>query len=215
MALSFPPIYLLPTHLSAGERQELEGRILTLTHDITKANVILGKVATKQRAQFELRCRKLCIEEVVRRSPTADQPGTDPRRMPERQAGGIKDRKDVWPEDSSTESEAEAGAEATKAQVHPSLDGRESLNSSRPPPPLPPPIVSGPISIDMQTTLKVPDEGIRWGDTVRVVKLPWFIECLTAGYLVPFGNHLVYEGRRIISTKQILAKVRHVPSHID
>src|SRR5580700_9628643 len=100
MALSFPPIYLLPTHLLPKERQELEGRILTLTHNITEANVILGKVATKQRAQLELRCRKLWTEEVVQGNPTLDQPVSDPRPTPEQQRASIEGVKGVGPVDS-------------------------------------------------------------------------------------------------------------------
>jgi DNA polymerase IV len=221
MALSFPPIYLLPTHLSPEERQELESRILTLTHDVTEANIILGKVATKQRAQFELRCRKLWTEEVVRGNLIVDQPKTEPHSTPERRRVSIEDGKGVGPIDSSTESEVEveAEAEATEVKVHPSLGNKESRDTSPPTPGTPPPIVSSPISLDTQITPKpMLDERIKWGDTVRVVKLPWFDECLAAGCLVPFGNHLVYEGRptrRIISARQILAKVRHVPSHID
>lgn len=64
MPLEFPIIYLLPNRLAADELHELEEQIPTLTYDVTEAEVVLGKVARKERALFELRNRKLWTEEV-------------------------------------------------------------------------------------------------------------------------------------------------------
>jgi DNA polymerase IV len=227
MAPAFPPIYLLPTHLSLEARQELVGRIPSLTHDITEAKVILSKIATKQRAQFELRCRKLWTEEVVQGNTTAGAPENDERKGPEpsptlkRQRVSIEDGLGE-PVDSSTESETEAASEPTRAEAHPSQESARSHGSISPLPPVTPPaIVSSPIGASPQIPDKPPtawNAGIEWGDTVRVVKLLWFDDCLAAGYLVPFGNYLVYEGRltqRVISAREIIAKVRHVPLNID
>lgn len=43
MDLQLPPIYLLPAHLSADELQKWEGKIPTLTRDVSKTEFIVGK----------------------------------------------------------------------------------------------------------------------------------------------------------------------------
>jgi DNA polymerase IV len=42
----------------------------------------------------------------------------------------------------------------------------------------------------------------RSGDTIKVLKLSWLTESLEKGIALPFGNHLLYEGRRLRSTEQ-------------
>lgn len=64
MPLSLPVIFLLQTHLKPRELHELEESIPTLTYDVNEAEVVLGKVSRKQRAQFELRRLKLETEPV-------------------------------------------------------------------------------------------------------------------------------------------------------
>jgi len=78
MALEFPIIFLLPANLESDELHELEEQIPTLTYDINEAEVIVGKVARKQRVLFELRKHKLVTEEVSRLG-NGDRTGT-PRR---------------------------------------------------------------------------------------------------------------------------------------
>lgn len=84
MALEFPIIYLLPTHIGPDELLELEGQIPTLTHDISEAQIILGKLSHKRRAEFELRCRKLTTQEIPIESDTGpsdlNAPPTPKRR---------------------------------------------------------------------------------------------------------------------------------------
>ncbi|TQW11176.1 DNA polymerase beta [Cordyceps javanica] len=64
MPLSLPVIYLLDTHLTPEDLCDLEESIPTLTHDINEAEVVLGRVSRKQRAQFELRRLKLETEPI-------------------------------------------------------------------------------------------------------------------------------------------------------
>ncbi|CAM1510273.1 Fc.00g006080.m01.CDS01 [Cosmosporella sp. VM-42] len=59
MALDFPPIFLLPTHLQPNVLHELEGSIASLTYDIHEAEIVVGKIAKRERAMFELRRFKL------------------------------------------------------------------------------------------------------------------------------------------------------------
>ncbi len=73
MPLSLPVIFLLQTHLKPEELHELEQSIPTLTYDVNEAEVVLGRVSRKQRAQFELRRLKLETDP-IEASKTRDGP---------------------------------------------------------------------------------------------------------------------------------------------
>ncbi|KAL0933021.1 DNA polymerase type-X family protein pol4 [Colletotrichum truncatum] len=62
--LDFPPMFLLPTHLSPDRLHELEEKIPNLTFDIHEAVIILGNIFKKERALFELRHMKVHTEPV-------------------------------------------------------------------------------------------------------------------------------------------------------
>jgi DNA polymerase IV len=102
MALEFPLMFLLSTHLEAETLQRLEDEIPTLTYDINEAEVVLGNISRKQRALFELRKHKLETSEI----PGSDDPADSPRRKRVRTTAPVDDVSD-------TASEAEFGA-ATK-----------------------------------------------------------------------------------------------------
>ncbi|KAI0396175.1 Nucleotidyltransferase [Xylariaceae sp. FL0594] len=86
-ALTFPTIFLLPTHFNSDELAKLETQIPTLTYDINEAEVILGKISKKPRALLELRSRKLLTEEILleaqdqTESQSASQPPAKRRRL--------------------------------------------------------------------------------------------------------------------------------------
>ncbi|CAK7266986.1 hypothetical protein SEPCBS119000_002307 [Sporothrix epigloea] len=67
--LEFPSIYLLDSWITDDERRQLEENIPSLTTDVGKADIFLGKTSTKERAQFEL--RRLGIMTVEKRKPEA------------------------------------------------------------------------------------------------------------------------------------------------
>lgn len=62
MGLAFPPIFLLPVHLSPEQIQELKQSIPTLTCNIREADFILGNITQRKRALFELRKRRILTE---------------------------------------------------------------------------------------------------------------------------------------------------------
>ncbi|KAM3549824.1 hypothetical protein MY1884_008558 [Beauveria asiatica] len=64
MSLSLPIIFLLQTNLKPTELHELEKTIPTLTYDVHEAEVVLGKVSHKERAQFELRRLKVDTDSI-------------------------------------------------------------------------------------------------------------------------------------------------------
>lgn len=104
MALDFPVIFLLSTHLEAETLQRLEDEIPTLTYDINEAEVVLGNISRKQRALFELRKHKLETTEV----PGSDELEDSPRRKRVRTTAPVDDVSDT-----ASEAESEAGTKAT------------------------------------------------------------------------------------------------------
>lgn len=67
--LTFPSIYLLPGRLPKNLLEELQKQIPSLTTDASEADIFLGKLSNKERAQFEL--RRLGISTVEVRKPGA------------------------------------------------------------------------------------------------------------------------------------------------
>jgi len=201
MALALPSTYLLSTHLSLEVLHDLENQIPTLTHNITEAKLVLGKVATKQRALFELRSRKLWTEEVLPVKSEADnvelcgdeRAGTLPRKRRKTDDPEVIEVSEV---DLRTESEAETESSAVPPIIRPSQESTQSQDRSS----SPAPVVSSPLStgsfVSAVTSIE-PQPAVEWGDTIKVVKLDWFIECSAAGHLLPLGSYLVYEGRPV------------------
>jgi DNA polymerase IV len=219
MPLELPPTYLLDTHLPLEELHELEDQIPNLTYDITEAKLVIGKVTTKQRAIFELRSRKVWTEEVIPGAPLPPkkevvvQEVAEDRSAKRRKLGEIASKQPVAVEltsfseaeaktESHTESETEGEtADETEVSFKDAASHR-SPTASRPE--TPNEVAAGAVAVDEaeipntptpEPEPKAPESAIDWGDTVRVVKLAWFEDCLAAGKLLPFGNNLLYEGR--------------------
>ncbi|KAL1902695.1 hypothetical protein Sste5346_001138 [Sporothrix stenoceras] len=68
-SLTFPSIYLLPGRLPKNKLEELQKQIPSLTTDASKADIFLGKLSNKERAQFEL--RRLGVSTIEIRKPGA------------------------------------------------------------------------------------------------------------------------------------------------
>lgn len=58
----WPSVFLLPTHMSPDQLQNLDESIPTLTYDIKEADIIVGNITTRERALFELRRRHVATE---------------------------------------------------------------------------------------------------------------------------------------------------------
>ncbi|KAH7309429.1 hypothetical protein B0I35DRAFT_378815 [Stachybotrys elegans] len=109
MALRFPPIFLLPTHLQPDELHRLEEAIPSLTYDIHEAEVVLGKLSRRERAMFELRRARLETEplSIASSEPPAKRarlssPGSPAKTPQESRAAGdvVKVVKIAWLTDS-------------------------------------------------------------------------------------------------------------------
>ncbi|KAI1849496.1 hypothetical protein JX266_004991 [Neoarthrinium moseri] len=79
--LEFPPIYLLAAHMDPDEVLELERQMPSLTPDISRAEVVVGKITKKERAVFELRRRKINTTELLQVTTDESQPSPKRRKL--------------------------------------------------------------------------------------------------------------------------------------
>jgi DNA polymerase IV len=218
MPLDLPITYLLSAHIPDEKRLQLEDEIPNLTYDITEAKLVLGKVATKKRAEFELRSRKLWTEEVKEtegeeKYPVADQ-GNGRRSQEEgparkkRRTGPFKipDHVEVVVLDSSTESEAEEDENQKRSVRGRSGSSTQSEDVQSPAQSLRKEITSSPPrekSPHTPRTATASQEGpvFNGNGTIKVVKLSWFEESVAAGRMLPLDGYTVYEGRRVEAPK--------------
>jgi DNA polymerase IV len=209
-SLPLPPIYLLSSHIPLEALHALEDEIPTLTYDINEARLVLGRISTKQRVEFELRCRGCWTEEVVsakddtsgsggragakpiKRSSKESEQDEGPSRKKRKTAGEKKSQGSVkLVTESSTESKDETATSTQSA--HGSSPLQKSMNS--------------PLDKETQASnaTSVPNQRrIDWGDgdIIKVVKLAWYTDSVAARHLLPLGDYLVYTGRRIPTPKK-------------
>ncbi|KAF1965581.1 terminal deoxynucleotidyl transferas-like protein [Bimuria novae-zelandiae CBS 107.79] len=182
---SIPPISVLNAHFKGEEEDRVKATLrrhgAQLTADVSKVKVFVGKVGTRKRAEFELRARKFEIDEVVELKRVASpikQDGIPHKRVKVRRS--VFKPIQIEDEGSTTEEEvdevSETEDEAPKTRDTP-------ISSPVLPDEQPVPIAT-PIFEDTSTD-----------DIIRVVRIDWLNECLSAGRLVPLGENLVYRGK--------------------
>ncbi|KAF2027617.1 terminal deoxynucleotidyl transferas-like protein [Setomelanomma holmii] len=177
---SIPLIAVLSAHLRDGEDRIIQETLrqydAPLTTDVSRAKVFIGKVGTKRRAEFELKSRKLAIEEAPQAkrpaSPTQANESTSKRQ---KRSGKVVNSAPVEQHDSTTEDEGKDGTE-TEDEAH--LARQETPLSS-------------PIATESHPSPIFDDTSE--GDIAWVIKSNWLEACVTAGHLVPLGDHLVYK----------------------
>ncbi|KAI0454488.1 hypothetical protein F5B21DRAFT_474821 [Xylaria acuta] len=187
--LAFPTIFLLPTHFQPDELPELEGQIPTLTYDINEANIILGKVAKRQRAILELRSRKLFTDEIQSTPPenghVVDENPAGSRRVAKRRKlspstqrapasrGGTTSGTDESSKEEEEEEEEEEEAKAGHTTGVKIASEKKAYQESR----------------ELEAG-KVDDS------LVQVVRLAWFTDSLAKRKVLPVEEYLVYQGRK-------------------
>ncbi|KAH7065912.1 hypothetical protein BKA63DRAFT_167429 [Paraphoma chrysanthemicola] len=189
---SIPPITILGAHLSDDENRVLKETLrqydAPLTTDVSRANIFIGKVGTKRRAEFELKSRKLAIEEAPQaKRPASPIAGKSTSKKVRLSAGAVNS-KSAASGDSTTEDE---NTDATETEDETSLERQVTPLSS--------PLITGdrlaPV-FDAQTS-----SDIAW-----VVKVDWLEACVTAGHLVPLGDNLVYKCKVLQRPRSLKAK---------
>lgn len=185
MALTFPPIYLLKSHLERDPKElhQLE-EALHVVWDIKEAKLVLGKVKSKSRAALELRKLGLDTEEVAkvqragegREHSNAVESSSKKRRKIERI---YVDGKEVIALDSETDSEPNA--------VNEDISQRKRTASRS---------ISPGTGTPFRRRRAPPASTAQpSGETIKVLSLAWYTESVNAGKLLPIEDYLVYEGR--------------------
>ncbi|KAI9773571.1 MAG: hypothetical protein M1840_006845 [Geoglossum simile] len=168
---SLPPTFVLPAHLTLPELHRLEEKVsqlgTPLTYDMTEAKIVIGKVETRRRAEFELRCRGLWTEDVTEEVAAQGGDALSNKRRRIETLCDITDNPFISIDDSSTESEDEG---------HPGR--RQSIPQGDPRPPE----QGAPNTIEVNSS-------------VKVLSLRWLHDSLETGEALPMGRYIVYEGR--------------------
>ncbi|KAJ4363603.1 hypothetical protein N0V83_009899 [Neocucurbitaria cava] len=186
---NLPPIAILTAHLKDEELRQLKETLrrydAPLTADVSRASVFIGKVGTKRRAEFEIRARKLVVEEVaaLKRSASPVKAVGLPRKRRKVSRAqitaheGDSTTEDETVEDSETEDESRTGKQVTP--VSSSFRSEEVLQVA-------------------QVFDKTSNDDIIW-----VVKLDWIDACVSAGHLVPLADNLVYKAKVLERPKSL------------
>jgi DNA polymerase IV len=190
-----PPIAILGAHLAGDENSLLKETLrqydAPLTTDVSRAKIFIGKVGTRRRAEFELRSRKIAIEEITSSKRHASPVKTDlPSRKRKTLPGGSSKSKTLERNDSTTEEEGAGDAETE--------DEASLLEHDVP-------LSSFPIAELQSCTTSIFDDSSS-NDVVWVVRTDWLEACVTAGQLVPLGDNLVYKGKVLERPKPLKAK---------
>jgi DNA polymerase IV len=172
---SLPPIYVLPIHLTTEELHDIEDQIQDLhgelTYDIYEARIVLGKVATKKRAELELRVRKLWTVDIsseVAAKAKAKKRGIEDSDSPR------KKRKVAVVEGYSTTED-----EDTKSMANLSIEHTTASKTHE--------------IVDL-TQDEAPVDTTHDTDIVQVVKLDWLNECVRGNALLDIKPFVIYSG---------------------
>ena len=190
-----PPLFVLPTHLDSEDLHRIEDQVQDyggpLTFDITEAKIVVGRVGTKARAQFELRSRQLWTEAIIQpptKSDNSDDVGGPPRKRPRIQdQSNLSKTQQKKPaiDDSETESETESEQEsAVRRAPEPASSTVDSQKTLSPSP-------------EPAKSLEIPFSAEQFLDRITVVKLEWLEESFSSRKLLPIKPYTVYEGRAI------------------
>jgi len=197
---SIPPTAVFGAHFKDDEEDRVKATLRRhgahFTSDVSKAKVFIGKVATKRRAEFELRSRKFKVEGVnepkqAANSTKVEQRPSKRRKLSESVAKPIV----LEDEGSTTEEEAVNGSETED----------EDSPSKRDTPPTSPVDPEGGAPAAASTF-----EDHSGDDVVWVIKVDWLNECLATGHLAPLGEHLVFKGKVTERPPPLITKLKSI-----
>ncbi|KAF2735946.1 terminal deoxynucleotidyl transferas-like protein [Polyplosphaeria fusca] len=190
---NIPPTLILPAHLKPEEQREIEKKLtrhrVPLTTDVSQARVFIGKVGTKRRAEFELRSRKLKVEEVVqaKRDFSTNALGEPPTKRTK--IGGTV--ADSIAHDGETTDDEPASSSETEDE----FSGAKALTRPK-----------SPFEVEETAPVPVLFEHAPHDEMVWVVRTDWLNECSDIDRVIPLGKHLVFKGR--VVERQTVTKPR-------
>jgi len=190
-----PPIAIFTAHLKDDEVKTLKETLrqydAPLTTDVARAKVFIGKVGTKRRAEFELRSRKLVVQEVVTPKRPASSVKVQNHSSKRRRVGGTLGRQPADEVNSTTEDEAGDDSQ-TEDEATDIKNQRVQLSS--------------PAKSDNGSHVALMFETSSSDDLIWVVKFDWVEACVTAGHFLPLGDNLVYKGKVLERPKSLNPK---------
>ncbi|KAH6668799.1 hypothetical protein B0J14DRAFT_150806 [Halenospora varia] len=189
MALDFPPLYLLKTRIRHDELQKLEKEMEDggfLVFDIKEAELVLGNIGTKKRAQHDLRALQIWTEDARAGEQHEDDARSKESPRKRRKLSNDKNGREVINIDSSTESDEGMFTAARNSKKSSISENRGTI--SKVPVSVAPGAFGGP-------------NGGTFGNIIKVLKLSWYFDSVTARIVLPIENYLVYEGRIILKPK--------------
>lgn len=208
---------MLPAHLSIDDLHDTEAQLqdhgAVVTYDINEAKLVIGKVGTKKRAQFELRSRGLWTEEAGSVAVEAvESEGGEPQRKKARLGIPEKGSKSIRAPtgDSSTESESEnQKSETNRAVVGAKLTSSTSKgtrkttgisdeSTTEPEGDQPAAIERKTIGLNeassKRTRTTTPSRQVDLLDTVRVLKIQWLEDSFAQRKVLDVHRYTIYEG---------------------
>ena len=187
-----PLTAILPAHLKDDERKKLQETLrqhhAPLTADISRAKLFIGRVATKKRAGFELRARKLVVEESISPKRSANPAGDDHPAKKRKTSGASAnsvERSGLTTGDAAID-DSETEDEATPEE--------QRSNAMQP----------------LKTCVKTASssslfEDSSGADIIWVIRASWLDACVSAGRLLPLGDNLVLRGKVLERPKPLAA----------
>jgi len=196
-----PPISVLSAHFKGDEEDRVKATLrqygAQLTIDASEAKIFVGKVGTKRRAEFELRSRKLKVEEVVEAKRAGSSSHDD--------AANYKRRKMPGPSGSSTFMVEERAEAVLRSGIEDEVP-YEKRNTS----------ATSPWQFEDGSVVptKAFDQTVD-GDIIWVVHINWLNACLAAGYPVVPGENLVFKGKVVEHSTSVVASHHSVKAHFS
>lgn len=178
---SIPPIAILSAHLKDEEDRILKETLrqydAPLTTDVSRAKIFIGKVGTKRRAEFELKSRKLVVEEAASAKRPASPVKANLHSSKKQKLSVQKGRVALSENGDSTTEEEEVDATGTED------GGPHDKHTPASSPPL--------AHSDHHEAATFENNSLE--DIVWVIKIDWLEACVVAGRLAPLGASLVYK----------------------
>lgn len=194
-----PPFFVLAAHLSIDKQHEAEDALsnagASLTYDIKEAKIVLGNISKPRRAKSELQWKGVRVEDVEdtpnavdptsSSGPEARSPAKKRRKLEDRSDGFSNKKVDVVIDDLSTASETEDEVDASTQPISQLSLSRVSTVSD----------ASSPNSMAPKDTPPPSNFLASFTDRVKVIKIDWLNDSLSAEKVLPLEPYTIYTGR--------------------
>ncbi|MCJ1223394.1 hypothetical protein MMC12_000034 [Toensbergia leucococca] len=210
---NLPPVFVLPTHLSLVELHQAEDQLsdrgAPLTYDIAEAKLVIGKISTIKRAEFELRGRKVRFENVRRARESdlktkhaSDDDGTTARkrqRLSHREEVLTPRPKEKVIDDDSTASEIDEGSDSAAKPMSQLSISQTSTSATLQHSDQVGPKESSPPPFVLESFTNV----------VKVVNIEWLEVSIAAGKPQRLEPYTIYEARLLPSLEKAINNKRN------